>query len=71
MPRSDDAWREQAACRGSEVDFHPTDRVGVDSARTVCAGCSVRRECLAYALKHGETLGVWGGLSEDERKQLL
>lgn len=40
-------------------------------AKTICAGCSVRKDCLAYALRIREPHGIWGGLNESERRVLL
>ena len=57
------AWVADAACREhTEVDFFPERGEFLDEARAVCAGCLVRRDCLAYALDHG-VVGVWGGTS--------
>lgn len=52
------------------MDFYPVDRAGLDAAKTVCSRCPVTQECLEHALENGEKLGVWGGLSEDERTRL-
>ena len=40
-------------------------------AKAICARCPVRDACLAYALDTGEAFGVWGGLTEDERRAML
>lgn len=71
-------WQLAARCRGrTELFFHPHgEREPARSereaaAKQVCAGCPVRRECLAHALGSGEPYGVWGGLSEAEREELL
>lgn len=66
-------WMRQAACRGQGFDaWFPTDEVGEesDTARRVCAGCSVRPECLDYALECSIRHGLWGGLSPKERAAL-
>lgn len=66
-------WMREAACRGLGFDtWFPTDEVGeqADAARLVCAGCTVRPECLAYALDGGIRHGLWGGLSARERSAL-
>ncbi|MCQ4205936.1 WhiB family transcriptional regulator [Streptomyces longispororuber] len=71
-------WQQRAACRGmnSATFFSPTGergrarRVREERARRICAGCEVRTVCAATALRHGETYGVWGGLSRDERRRL-
>lgn len=61
-----------AACRGEDPSFFfPSDGLGVDEARRVCATCPVARECLEYALEHRIVHGVWGGCSERERKRIL
>ena len=67
-------WRNQAACRGQNTDlFFPIGEVGpaarqVHDAKQICAGCPVREPCLEWALEVGADHGVWGGLSEAERK---
>lgn len=64
------AWQAAAACRGSTVDFYPGRGQSTEPAKAVCAGCSVSDECLQFALETGEKVGIWGGLSERERRQL-
>lgn len=51
--------------------FFPSDGVGVDVARRVCAECPVRQECLEYALANRIDHGVWGGTSERERRRII
>lgn len=66
------SWMLQAACRDRDPSFFfPSDGVGVDVARRVCAECPVRAECLEYALLHRIDYGVWGGASERERRRIL
>jgi WhiB family redox-sensing transcriptional regulator len=66
------AWMRKARCRTlSPADFFPSDGVGVDQARKVCAQCPVRVECLEYALTYRIDHGVWGGCSERERRRIL
>jgi WhiB family redox-sensing transcriptional regulator len=66
------AWMDHALCRTlSPADFFPSDGVGVELAKRVCAECSVRTECLEYALKYRIDHGVWGGCSERERRRIL
>jgi WhiB family redox-sensing transcriptional regulator len=43
---------------------------GEGEAKRICSGCEVRAECLEYALAHDERFGIWGGLSERERRRL-
>jgi WhiB family redox-sensing transcriptional regulator len=68
---SPSSWRDRAACRGADPDlFFPERGESADPARQVCARCPVRQPCLAYALDNGITHGVWGGLTERERRVL-
>lgn len=64
-------WMDDARCRtAAPGDFFPSDGVGVERAKRVCAECPVRAECLEYALAHRIEHGVWGGCSERERRRL-
>lgn len=63
-------WALQAKCRGME-DALFVDASEQKRARTVCAGCPVRSECLAEALDNRIEWGVWGGMTERERRLLL
>ncbi len=64
-------WRDWAACRGADLDlFFPGRGESAESARRVCARCPVREPCLDYALRHGITHGIWGGLAERDRRAL-
>ncbi len=69
LGRSDD-WTLRAKCRGMEDELFPE---GADQkrVRAVCGGCPVRTECLAEALDNRIEWGVWGGMTERERRQLL
>ena len=66
-------WRSLAACQSADPDlFFPISSHGpalaqVARAKAICAGCQVRRECLAFAVRTHQVHGVWGGLSEQER----
>lgn len=65
------SWWKQAACRQAETDYwFPTDgddtKTMCANAKAVCAKCTVREECLQWALDH-ESFGVWGGTTEKER----
>jgi WhiB family transcriptional regulator, redox-sensing transcriptional regulator len=65
-------WMLRARCREvSSSEFFPSDGVGVERARRVCAECPVKTECLEYALKYRIDHGVWGGCSERERRRIL
>jgi WhiB family redox-sensing transcriptional regulator len=69
----EDQWRSLAACRSADPDlFFPISSSGhamaqEAEAKAICAGCQVRRECLAFAMRTHQAHGVWGGLSEQER----
>jgi WhiB family redox-sensing transcriptional regulator len=69
-------WRDDAACARTDPEtFFPqgqpsTVRTGEEAAKRICAGCFVAEECLAWALNTGQHIGVWGGLTADERRGL-
>ena len=73
-------WQLRAACRGpqSAVFFPPSTPERRDEkryrerhAKAICQTCTVRDDCLSYALAIREQHGIWGGLSETERRELL
>jgi WhiB family redox-sensing transcriptional regulator len=65
------AWRDEAACRGAELEVFFPDRGGsAEPARQICARCPVRQPCLDYAISRGITNGIWGGLADRERRAL-
>jgi WhiB family redox-sensing transcriptional regulator len=74
MARPEIDWRHRAACLNEEPElFFPIGHKGsaaaqIEEAKAVCRRCDVREECLAWALESGQDYGVWGGLSEDERR---
>lgn len=66
-------WRDSARCREIGTDlFYPNDgdRWTALTAKGMCAGCPVRRQCLAHAIKTGEPEGIWGGMTPRERSAL-
>ncbi|WP_327089665.1 WhiB family transcriptional regulator [Nonomuraea sp. NBC_01738] len=69
-------WRHRAACRDVDPElFFPIGNTGpalmqIDEAKQVCRSCSAVEKCLKWALESGQDAGVWGGLSEDERRAL-
>ena len=71
---SDDAelsWQERALCAQTDPEaFFPEKGGSTREAKKVCQSCEVRAECLEYALEHDERFGIWGGLSERERRKL-
>lgn len=64
-------WRCRAACRGGDPDRLFVRGAAQREAKLVCFGCPVRTECLAEALDHRIEFGVWGGMTERERRALL
>ncbi len=68
----DTTWMAKGNCRQVHPSvFFPSDGVGVDIARQVCADCPVKAPCLEYALRNRIDHGVWGGASERERRRIL
>lgn len=68
----DTEWMAEGKCREVHPStFFPSDGVGVDLARRICAECPVRAMCLEYALRNRIDHGVWGGTSERERRRIL
>ena len=69
--RLDRSWQAQANCMGVDPDlFFPERGASTREAKEVCRGCVVREDCLEYALANGEKFGIWGGMSERERRRL-
>ena len=64
-------WQDFANCLGVDPDlFFPERGASTREAKEVCRGCVVREECLEYALSNGEKFGIWGGMSERERRRI-
>lgn len=69
-------WRHKAACLSKDPElFFPIGNTGpalaqIEDAKRICRRCLVREECLQWALDAGQDHGVWGGLSEDERRAM-
>ena len=64
-------WRDEAACVGLDTNiFFPVTDADAHHAKAVCASCPVREECLEWAIATRQSDGVWGGLTEDERRRL-
>ena len=64
-------WRELAACRGADLElFFPERGESADPARRICTSCPVRQPCLDYAITNRIVHGIWGGLTERERRAL-
>jgi WhiB family transcriptional regulator, redox-sensing transcriptional regulator len=68
----DTEWMGRGNCRDEPpTRFFPSDGVGVEAARQICATCPVKAPCLEYALRNRIDHGVWGGASERERRRIL
>ena len=69
-------WRQNAACREEDPElFFPISERGplplqVEAAKDVCRRCPVMETCLQWAMETGQGFGVWGGMTEDERRAL-
>ncbi len=67
----DRGWQLQANCLGVDPDlFFPERGASTREAKEVCRGCVVKDDCLEYALANGEKFGIWGGMSERERRRI-
>jgi WhiB family transcriptional regulator, redox-sensing transcriptional regulator len=65
------SWQDDANCLGVDPDlFFPERGASTKEAKEVCRGCVVREECLEYALENSEKFGIWGGMSERERRRI-
>ena len=65
------SWQDYANCRGADADlFFPERGASTRKAKSICGACEVRGECLDYAIEMGEKFGIWGGLSERERRRV-
>jgi WhiB family redox-sensing transcriptional regulator len=68
---ADEEWHDRALCAQTDPEaFFPEKGGSTREAKKICTGCEVRGECLSYALAHDERFGIWGGLSERERRRL-
>ncbi|HWI30322.1 MAG TPA: WhiB family transcriptional regulator [Microbacterium sp.] len=74
-PSQDDdnplSWQTDALCAQTDPEaFFPEKGGSTRDAKRICTTCEVRGECLEYALQNDERFGIWGGLSERERRKL-
>jgi WhiB family redox-sensing transcriptional regulator len=71
-PESDPlSWQADALCSQTDPEaFFPEKGGSTRDAKRICSGCEVKAECLEYALANDERFGIWGGLSERERRKL-
>ena len=64
-------WQAEALCAQTDPEaFFPEKGGSTREAKSVCQKCNVKEQCLEYALAHDERFGIWGGLSERERRKL-
>ena len=71
FPAEDMSWQREANCLGVHPDlFFPERGASTREAKEVCRGCVVREACLEFALNTGEKFGIWGGMSERERRRI-
>jgi len=67
----EDQWQERALCAQTDPEaFFPEKGGSTREAKRICLGCDVKDACLDYALANDERFGIWGGLSERERRRL-
>jgi len=65
------SWQERALCAQTDPEsFFPEKGGSTREAKKICLNCEVKAECLSYALSNDERFGIWGGLSERERRRL-
>ncbi|MGK2853767.1 MAG: WhiB family transcriptional regulator [Microbacteriaceae bacterium] len=65
------AWQSDSLCSQTDPEaFFPEKGGSTRDAKKICASCEVRSQCLDYALQNDERFGIWGGLSERERRKL-
>jgi WhiB family redox-sensing transcriptional regulator len=73
---ADYTWRNQATCRDTDPElFFPVGTTGqallqIAKAKSVCCQCPVHIDCLEFALETNQDTGIWGGASEEERRQI-
>jgi WhiB family redox-sensing transcriptional regulator len=76
LANADYTWRSQAICRDTDPDlFFPIGTTGqalvqIDRAKEVCGMCPVQSDCLEYALETNQDSGIWGGLDEEQRRNI-
>ena len=76
LSTADYSWRRYSLCRDTDPElFFPVGTTGqalvqIDEAKRVCGECTVREECLQFALETNQDSGIWGGTSEEERRVL-
>ncbi len=65
------SWQDYSNCRGADADlFFPERGASTRKAKAICGACEVRVDCLEFAIVQSEKFGIWGGLSERERRRI-
>jgi WhiB family redox-sensing transcriptional regulator len=65
------SWQDYSNCRGADADlFFPERGASTRKAKSICGACQVQAECLEFAIANSEKFGIWGGLSERERRKI-
>lgn len=65
------SWQDAANCKGANADlFFPERGASTRTAKAICRECEVRADCLEFAIVTGEKFGIWGGMSERERRRV-
>jgi len=73
---ADYTWRKEALCKDTDPElFFPVGSTGqalqqITAAKSVCGECTVKTECLEFAIETNQDCGIWGGTSEDERRDI-
>ena len=76
LGNADYTWRQRAICRDTDPElFFPVGSTGqallqIARAKEVCCECPVKHECLEFAIETNQDTGIWGGTSEEERRQI-
>tara|TARA_Y100000361_G_scaffold152765_1_gene172992 strand:+ start:150 stop:443 length:294 start_codon:yes stop_codon:yes gene_type:complete len=65
-------WMKKGSCRGLQTDifYHEQGHLNINTAKAICSGCSIREQCLDYAMRNQELYGIWGGYTTSERSVL-
>jgi WhiB family redox-sensing transcriptional regulator len=70
-PPDDLEWQDGANCKGANADlFFPERGASTRAAKAICRECQVQADCLEFAITTGEKFGIWGGMSERERRRI-
>ena len=71
LASEDYSWKSAGSCVGSDPNmFFPERGESTEEAKAVCEGCEIRVQCLEFALANGEKYGIWGGMSERQRRKI-